>query len=185
LLMWLRGQGCPWDPRTCTGAARGGHLEVLKWARACDCQWGTSVSTFVCSAGARGGHLEILKWAHSNGCHWAWTTCAGAAEGGHLDVLKWARYNGCPWNAFTRARAAEGGHYDRSGGPRRTAAPDPPSLVAGPLWTLCGGRARMGAPGIPGCSKAAQRLEAVGRRRAAGRRRRRAGPLASIFWPRE
>ncbi len=29
-----RSQGCPWDERTCANAARGGHLEVLQWAKA-------------------------------------------------------------------------------------------------------------------------------------------------------
>lgn len=35
-LKWLRAQEppCPWDGETCGWAARGGHLEVLRWARA-------------------------------------------------------------------------------------------------------------------------------------------------------
>ena len=33
-LKLLRAGGCPWDAGTCTHAARGGHLEVLQWARA-------------------------------------------------------------------------------------------------------------------------------------------------------
>jgi hypothetical protein len=30
---------CPWDMLTTTLAARGGHLEVLKWALAHGCPW--------------------------------------------------------------------------------------------------------------------------------------------------
>jgi hypothetical protein len=29
----------PWDEDTCTNAAEGGHLEVLKWLRENGCPW--------------------------------------------------------------------------------------------------------------------------------------------------
>jgi hypothetical protein len=32
LLLFLRAKGCPWDEETCTGAAKYGHLECLKYA---------------------------------------------------------------------------------------------------------------------------------------------------------
>ena len=35
----LRADGCPWDWSTCSAAAKGGHLEVLQWARANGCPW--------------------------------------------------------------------------------------------------------------------------------------------------
>jgi len=38
-LQWARQNGCPWDGRTCSWAARGGHLEVLQWARENGCEW--------------------------------------------------------------------------------------------------------------------------------------------------
>jgi hypothetical protein len=37
-LKLLRAGGCPWDEGTCWAAAEGGHLEVLKWARANGCK---------------------------------------------------------------------------------------------------------------------------------------------------
>jgi hypothetical protein len=40
------------------GAARGGHLELLKWARAHGCAWDSHTS----SAAAGGGHLLVLQW---------------------------------------------------------------------------------------------------------------------------
>ena len=49
---------------TCTNAARGGHLDVLQWARANRCRW----DHLTCACAARAGHLEVLKWAISNGC---------------------------------------------------------------------------------------------------------------------
>ena len=68
MLKWARENGCPWDEWTCALAVYGGHLEVLKWARAKDCPW------------------------------WNEYTCAWATEYGQLEVLEWARENGCPWD---------------------------------------------------------------------------------------
>ena len=78
----------------CEDAARGGHLEVLQWARANGCPWDEKT----CAGAAEGGHLGMLKWARENGCPWNEETCAKAAYGGHLEVLQWARANDCPWD---------------------------------------------------------------------------------------
>ena len=51
---------------TCERAARYGHLEVLKWARANGCPWDEDTCFFA----AQGGHLEVLQWARANGCRW-------------------------------------------------------------------------------------------------------------------
>ena len=37
MLQWAREKGCEWDEETCEYAAEGGHLEVLRWARANGC----------------------------------------------------------------------------------------------------------------------------------------------------
>ena len=58
--------GCEWDADTCSSAAAGGHLEVLKWARERDCPW----DKFTCEYAAYDGHLEVLKWAWENDCPW-------------------------------------------------------------------------------------------------------------------
>ena len=89
----------------CEDAARGGHLEMLKWARENGCPW----DELTCAAiAAYGGHLEVLKWARENDCPWEELTCAAiAAYGGHLEVLKWARENGCPWDENTRQLATK------------------------------------------------------------------------------
>ena len=42
----------------CEGAAYGGHLKVLKWARAKGCDWDNDK---MCMIAAEGGQLEILK----------------------------------------------------------------------------------------------------------------------------
>ena len=103
-----RAENFPWDEMTCDLAARGGHLEVLKWAHENDCPWGV----WTCAFAAENGHLEILKWAHENDCPWDEWTCRKGAEGGHLEVLIWARENGCPWDEWTCANAAIRGHLE-------------------------------------------------------------------------
>ena len=45
-------------------AAKNGHLEVLKWARANGCQW--DWNTWM--GAAINGHNEVHKWAIENGC---------------------------------------------------------------------------------------------------------------------
>ena len=83
MLKWAREHGCEWDAATCACAASGGHLKVLKWARA--------------STSARVP------------CPWDERTCSYAAHCGHLKVLRWARAHGCPWDAGTPSFAARGG----------------------------------------------------------------------------
>ena len=133
VLKWSTANGCPWNnvdvlvccrewsprrwPGTCQRVSlgrgdarllqRGGHLDVLQWARATGCPW----DTFTCHAAAEKGHLDVLKWLRANGCPWSSATCQGAARGGHLDVLQWARANGCPWDTFTRHAAAGRSHW--------------------------------------------------------------------------
>ena len=60
VMVWLRQQReppCPWHESTCSAAAAGGRLTMLKWARAQEppCPW----SSDTCWAAAAGGHLEV------------------------------------------------------------------------------------------------------------------------------
>ncbi|KAK3255655.1 hypothetical protein CYMTET_35177 [Cymbomonas tetramitiformis] len=80
VLEWAREHGCPWYDTTCAAAAEGGHLQ----------------GAFTCQCAARGGHLEMLQWAREHGCPWDANTRAAAAGGGHLEVLQWARDHDCP-----------------------------------------------------------------------------------------
>ena len=58
-----KANGCPWDERTCARAAKGGHLEVLKWAREHDCPW----NEWTCARAAFSAPLEVLQWAMEHG----------------------------------------------------------------------------------------------------------------------
>ena len=53
---------------TCTYAAGGGHLEVLKWARANGCPWNNRVLHYA----AKYKHAAIVNWAVTNGCPFEW-----------------------------------------------------------------------------------------------------------------
>ena len=64
MLKRLRSEGCPWDERACQNAARGGHLETLKWLRSAGCPWGIET----CEWAAVERELDLLKWAIDNGC---------------------------------------------------------------------------------------------------------------------
>ena len=59
MLQWARESGCPWDMKTCSGAAKGGYLEVLQWAHANGCPWDRNTRNFA------SGH--VLEWAVANG----------------------------------------------------------------------------------------------------------------------
>jgi hypothetical protein len=39
MLAWAKATGCPWEEKTCSSIARGGHLAVLQWAREHHCSW--------------------------------------------------------------------------------------------------------------------------------------------------
>jgi hypothetical protein len=64
--MGLHSRGCPWGIDTCSCAADGGHLEVLRYAHEHGCPW----TSYTCDRAAEGGHLEVLRYAHEHGCEW-------------------------------------------------------------------------------------------------------------------
>jgi len=58
-----RVNGCPWDEETCTMAARGGHLDVLKWAihNLCPLNWQACMSI-----ATENDHPDVLAWLNEN-----------------------------------------------------------------------------------------------------------------------
>jgi len=61
--MWLREMGCGWDASTWAGAAEGGHLEILKWARLNGCRgtWQSQGSS-TCPFGDKVNGITRLVW---------------------------------------------------------------------------------------------------------------------------
>ena len=106
-LKWLRVQNRRrvWHDDTCAMAAKGGHLDVLKWLL----RWQCSVNEYTCSQAAYGGHIHVLEWLREQQCPWDEETCSmAAAFGGHLEVVKWLRAQDppCSWDGITCTRAA-------------------------------------------------------------------------------
>lgn len=98
----------------CISAARGGYLDVLKWARNQNPPY--SWSREACSSAASNGHFETLKWmrAQDPPCEWDDDTCSFAAQNGHLEIIQWARRQDppCPWHSFTCELSARYGHFE-------------------------------------------------------------------------
>ena len=90
VLEYLKVKGYKFDDGPCQGAARGGHLNVLKWCRSQTppCPWNAET----CCEAVGGGHLEILKWARDQDppCPWSRRQCRGlASQIGPQDIAKW------------------------------------------------------------------------------------------------
>ena len=82
----------PWSVGVCKDAARGGHLDVLRYVRhVVGSPWDGSV----CANAASAGHLEVLQWLREEGCPWDKMTTAWAELNGHRAVAEWAVANGC------------------------------------------------------------------------------------------
>ena len=97
-----------WSKLVCSYAAKGNKLEVLKYVR----KNGAEYTGKTGQVAAKHGHLELLKYAHSDGCALNAFICSEAAKGGHLDVLKYAHENGCLWDEDTCKEAARHGHLE-------------------------------------------------------------------------
>lgn len=91
------------------GAARGGHIAIMEWARSIGVSWEYESSSWLqgmkssaCIQAVLGGQFEALKWAFKEGCPMdgtshGQTVCGFAVEAGDLVMLKWARKKGFPW----------------------------------------------------------------------------------------
>jgi hypothetical protein len=49
---------------TCLGAAAGGHLQVLQWARERHCPWDENA---IRTNAASRGHVDMLRWLDEQG----------------------------------------------------------------------------------------------------------------------
>lgn len=109
-LQWARAAGLPWSQDTCAVAILGGHLDVLRLLRASGCPW----VEWACARAASGGHLQVLQWLRANEYEWDTAVCCNAARGGHLELLKWARANECEWGNLCVSFDADTGQPARS-----------------------------------------------------------------------
>lgn len=74
------------------GAARGGHLEIIKWGISIGCP----LTANAVSLAAEGGHLEVLKWLKAHDCPWNDSIIETARKCGYNDIIKWVLENDYP-----------------------------------------------------------------------------------------
>nr|UMO78922.1 hypothetical protein [Pandoravirus belohorizontensis] len=83
-----------WGPVMCASAARGGHLDLLKWLRGPEvrCRWDARTT----AAAAAGGHVDVLAWALTEctpPCRMSHYHVSPTYEGGDhrsCEVIAWA-----------------------------------------------------------------------------------------------
>ena len=77
------------DSYTCEGAARGGHIHVLKYLKS----EGVPFDEEICWDAAWGGHLAVLKWLVDEGCPWNIKECYECAKSKdpNSDMCKWIK----------------------------------------------------------------------------------------------
>jgi hypothetical protein len=96
VLSWVLTNEYPIDEDVFELAARGGHLDTLKWLHVHvestgeeeEGEYG-AIQARVCVEAARGGHLDVLEWILANGGSVTFLDFEAAALGGHLSVLEW------------------------------------------------------------------------------------------------
>ena len=108
ILKWARANGSPWYRHTAAYLAEGGHLEALKWVMTNGYRWKSNI----CEYAAKGDQLEVLEYARANDCPWDKDTCLAAVTAGNLDILKYLTESGCPWYNDSCDYAAEEGYLE-------------------------------------------------------------------------
>ncbi|GFH53314.1 hypothetical protein CTEN210_09790 [Chaetoceros tenuissimus] len=102
MLKLLRNFSIPWNPETCSLAAKAGNFEAFKYAVSNGCpvhrQWCANLA-------AAQGNIEVMKLIRAQGAVFEEQTCVYAAMGGRLDTLKWLRSIGTPLGKWTFSKA--------------------------------------------------------------------------------
>lgn len=110
LVQWVHNElHRPLSWQTCSAAATGGHVDVLRWLVDNNCKF--DVGTIFGEA-IKGRHPKVIEYMQSHGHTWPHGATAMAAVSGSLDILQWAHRDGCPCTAMTAWHAAQGGHVE-------------------------------------------------------------------------
>lgn len=81
------------DEATMAGAARGGHLDVMRWLRAKGCP----LDSEVCEVAVTSGDAEILDWALSQDCTCTLFDASEYVSLERVDYERWERVNYEQW----------------------------------------------------------------------------------------
>ena len=76
----------------CSGAASGGHIDILLYAHENRLPWSSRTTALA----AKQGSLKCLAYLHEHGCPWDFQTCHNATQYGHRECLLYAQEHGCP-----------------------------------------------------------------------------------------
>ena len=83
-LKYLREKRCPWNESTCSGAARGGHLECLKYAHEKGCPWDDETRT----AAESYNHLGCMEYCREKGLYLAFDAAVDAFIEDENEILE-------------------------------------------------------------------------------------------------
>lgn len=114
ILRWLRKNGCRFNKKSFSYAAKYGHLHILNYLERWkgNRQISSSYKYDACNKAAEYGQLDCLKWLKARDFPCFEHVCDNAAKKGHLHILVWARSLDppCPWSETTSYLAAKEGH---------------------------------------------------------------------------
>jgi hypothetical protein len=111
ILEWALQQRSGSLPQCClSAAAKGGHLELLRWLRKdIGLSWRTHEGSW--AAGAS-GNMQVLLWIVFDGCTLHRSACVEAAKRGDVLMLRWLCDAGVELPSSCTAEAAGGGHLE-------------------------------------------------------------------------
>jgi hypothetical protein len=96
VLKWVRLKGFPWDERTAAHAAEGGHIHVLDWIAQTDSSFPWNNAS-MCKYAIGGGNLCSLQWLHHREREWFLMNrreiCVTMIDNGHVHMLQWLMDN--------------------------------------------------------------------------------------------
>jgi hypothetical protein len=93
VMRWARAHGHKTTDKTAWFAAKFGRLEMLEWLRGDGCWMDIDL---VMRAAANNGHIRVVEYAHTHGATLDPRLMNVAALGGSVVVLEWLIAHGCP-----------------------------------------------------------------------------------------
>jgi hypothetical protein len=108
-LIHLLGAGGTFTARTCSAAAKGGHIATLKWLRAQGCEWDNAE---ICGDAAESGDMNTLLYTREQGGVVNANTMSAAAQAGSLHICQYLHTQQCPMDADATHYSAYAGHAD-------------------------------------------------------------------------
>jgi Ankyrin repeats (3 copies) len=109
IVQYLLSKSCKSDVRACCeAAARGGHLNLIKWMVTTEPFSGRIHYDSMMYSAAAGGSIEVMQWLRTeHDVELDALLVQMAAKCNHLAAIQYLRDEGCPWDASACSAAAE------------------------------------------------------------------------------